>query len=108
MTNSASSGVFAWDNFDPVGSEYMRDVFPDVVERDSPKWSSWKEEAVGFLVGTSALTGEDIRSAKKLKFIVRHGVGYDKVDVEACKEKGVVLCNCPGVNVGPSPSLRLG
>lgn len=39
-----------------------------------------------------------IQRTKKLKFIVRHGAGYDNIDAEACREKGVVLCNVPGIN----------
>lgn len=33
-----------------------------------------------------------------LKFISKYGVGLDKIDLEAAKELGIPVTNCPGVN----------
>lgn len=38
---------------------------------------------------------ETIASLKQCKVIVRPGVGYDMVDVEAAREKGIPVCNVP-------------
>jgi glyoxylate reductase len=32
-----------------------------------------------------------------LRIVANYGVGYDRVDVEVCRERGVVLTNTPGV-----------
>lgn len=101
------SGVVALDNFDPKGSKYMRSLFPDVIEPGHASHDSWREHAVGLLVGNSYVTAEDINSSKKLRYIVRHGVGYEKVDVDACKAKGVIVCNVPGVSVSVSSHQSL-
>jgi D-3-phosphoglycerate dehydrogenase len=93
------SGVFALDTFDPEGSEYMRKQFPDIIEPGHPDHSSWPDLAVGLLVAKSRVTADVIHRSKKLKYIVRHGTGYDNIDAQACKEKGIVLCNVPGVSV---------
>jgi lactate dehydrogenase-like 2-hydroxyacid dehydrogenase len=29
------------------------------------------------------------------RIVVRHGVGFDRVDLEACAERGIVVCNTP-------------
>jgi len=36
-----------------------------------------------------------IEQLNKCKVIVRYGVGYDAVDVPACSERGIVVCNVP-------------
>ncbi len=36
-----------------------------------------------------------IERLEKCKVIVRYGVGYDVVDVQACSEHGIVVCNVP-------------
>lgn len=94
------SGVVALDTFDPEGTIYMRQVFPDIIEPGHPSYATWTDHAVGLLVAKSKVTADTVHRAKKLKFIVRHGTGYDNIDAEACREKGVVLCNLPGINVG--------
>lgn len=42
-----------------------------------------------------AMTGEMIQCAKKLKIISNYGAGYDKVDVDAADEAGVLVTNIP-------------
>lgn len=94
------SGVVALDAFDQVGSRYMREIFPDVVEAGHPLHKTWPEHAVGLFVAKSQVTADIIHSTENLKFIVRHGTGYDNIDAGACKEKGIVLFNLPGISVG--------
>ena len=45
----------------------------------------------GISIRTAKLPAEVIRSAKNLKIISRHGVGYDNIDLEAAKEKNVTI-----------------
>ncbi len=42
-----------------------------------------------------SVRAEDIARAPKLKLVVRMGVGYDRVDREACAARGVTVCNTP-------------
>ena len=44
---------------------------------------------------TSKLGSDLINVANKLKIISRHGVGYDNVDLESAKSKGIIVCNVP-------------
>ena len=41
------------------------------------------------IVRTAKITRKIIEAAPKLKIMSRHGAGYDMVDIEACKEKGI-------------------
>ena len=47
------------------------------------------------LVLGAGITAETFTGADKLAVIARFGVGYDKVDVEACTENGVLLTIAP-------------
>ncbi len=44
------------------------------------------------------VTKEVIDAAKKLKIIVRGGVGVDNIDVAYAESKGVTVCNTPGAS----------
>ena len=40
-----------------------------------------------------------IRSLEKCKLIIRYGIGYDNVDLEAATKKGIFVCNAPNYGV---------
>ena len=47
---------------------------------------------------TIPIRRELIAALPKLKLIQTEGVGYEGVDLPAADERGVYVCNCPGVN----------
>jgi D-3-phosphoglycerate dehydrogenase / 2-oxoglutarate reductase len=55
-----------------------------------------KDADIIFNQGSSKITREIIKNLPNLKVIIRRGVGYDNVDVEAAKERGITVCNTPG------------
>ncbi len=50
---------------------------------------------------------EVIDKLEKCKLIQSLGVGYDKIDLQAAKEKGIFVCNNRAVNAGPVAELAL-
>jgi D-3-phosphoglycerate dehydrogenase / 2-oxoglutarate reductase len=46
-----------------------------------------------------AVTARIMGSAPKLKVIGRHGVGVDAIDLQAAKQRGIVVCNTPDANL---------
>lgn len=50
---------------------------------------------------------ELLERAPRLKVISNIAVGYDNVDVAACTERGVVVCNTPGVLTDATADLTL-
>ena len=53
------------------------------------------EDADVIVVNMVPLTARVIESLKKCKRIIRHGAGYDNVDVAACTAQGIPLAYCP-------------
>lgn len=54
------------------------------------------KDADVLIIANSPLSGKVIRSAPKLKMISVAFTGVDHVDHDACKEKGIVVCNAQG------------
>lgn len=42
------------------------------------------------------ITSDLLDSCKSIKFVTALGTGYDMIDVAACRERGVEVCNAPG------------
>lgn len=52
-------------------------------------------DADGILNESITITRRIIESLEKCRIIVRYGVGYDNVDVDAATERGILVCNVP-------------
>ena len=72
-----------------------------LVATDGPILEQLKTEIVdadAVIAGLEEYTEELLALAKKLKVISRYGVGYDKVDTKAAREKGIAVTITPGAN----------
>lgn len=49
----------------------------------------------GIVVARIPITAAVIAYLKRTRIVVRNGVGYDIVDLEACGEAGIAVCNVP-------------
>ena len=69
-------------------------------------------EAVGdadaLIVRSDKITPDVMDAAKNLKIIVRAGAGYDNIDTEYAKSKGIVVENTPGQNSNAVAELVFG
>lgn len=53
----------------------------------------------GYVAGVDYITADVVaRMPTSLKVISRYGAGVDRVDLEACKKRGIVVTNTPGAN----------
>lgn len=52
----------------------------------------------GIIVRLSKMSRKVFEAADKLKVVVRHGAGYDTVDLEAAREHNVMVCYAPVAN----------
>lgn len=99
--------VYILDRIHEDAVRHFQKIAPemDLVLWGDPGVSNWHDDADGVIVRASPVTGEDIRKSRKLKVIGRHGVGYEKVDMEAAKEKGVAVLFTPFENTNAVAEL---
>ncbi len=62
----------------------------------------------GYIAGLDGIDAQALQAADRLKVIARYGVGVDKVDLVAAREKGIVVTNTPGANSVSVAELALG
>lgn len=80
----------------------------EVVLPTDPRCAQWHESATAVLVRSETkIRADDIARAKKLKVIVKQGVGVDNIDLDAAKAHGVIVCNTPGINSESVAELTL-
>lgn len=60
------------------------------------------------IAGSDPYTQRVLRDCPLLRLIARWGTGYDSVDVPACSNHGVMVCNAPGLNVEAVADYTLG
>lgn len=71
-------------------------VLPDSSMETAKKWVA---DVDGVILRTNiAFPRELIAAAAKCRIISRTGVGVDSVDIAAATERGIMVCNTPGVN----------
>jgi len=62
----------------------------------------------GYIAGLDTVDRAALEPADRLRVIARYGVGVDRVDLEAAREKGIVVTNTPGANSASVAELALG
>lgn len=89
--------VYLLDTFHPEVMAFCKKNF-NAITADNSENSSWRQNARYILVRSSFVTAEDINAAPNLLAIGKQGVGIEKIDAEACRERGIPILNTPGVN----------
>jgi glyoxylate reductase len=59
-------------------------------------------------VVAEAVDDRTLELLPKLRVVANYGAGYDLVDVEACRRRGVVVTNTPGVTSAATADLTFG
>lgn len=67
----------------PYTSAELKKIIPDVD---------------GVIAGTETWNKDCLSRADRLKVIARFGAGVDNIDLEAARERNIIVCNCPGIN----------
>ena len=88
-------------SIDPAGMKVLEDKVEPVILSDFNVEIIKKmvADVEGIILRTNIkVTREIIEAAPHLKIISRTGAGVDNVEVAAATEKGIMVCNTPGVN----------
>lgn len=70
-------------------------IYPSYVGERSDK-IDFARNADGILVRHTKIDESFLSELKNLKAVVRYGVGYDNIDIKACKDHGVKVANVQG------------
>lgn len=62
----------------------------------------------GYIAGLDFIDNEALESADDLKVISRYGAGYDRVNMKAANDKGIIVTNTPGSNATAVADLAFG
>lgn len=77
-----------------------------------PAWAELPEVAIGdFTDAEIAIVANeaiDVSALPSLRLIANFGVGYDRLDLAACKERGIAVTNTPGVLDAATADLAFG
>ena len=84
---------FEKDFFESKG--FSLKIFP-TYRGDKFKKKEFARNADGILVRHTHVDEEFLSGLDKLKAIVRYGVGYDNIDVNACTKRGIKVANVQG------------
>jgi D-3-phosphoglycerate dehydrogenase len=89
--------IYVLDAFHPAGIEWLSGR-AEVIPYKDPRGDRWHEDADGIMVRMRPVTAQDFQQARKLKAVVKQGVGVNTLDLDAAKAHGIVVANTPGVN----------
>jgi phosphoglycerate dehydrogenase-like enzyme len=62
----------------------------------------------GYIAGLDTIDRSAIEAADHLKVIARYGAGVDRVDLEAARERGIIVTNTPSANAVSVAELTIG
>lgn len=80
----------------------------DHIAKDEDEAKKRVADADVLIIANSPLTGEVIRAANQLKFISVAFTGLDHIDLVACKEREITVCNAAGYSTHSVTELTFG
>lgn len=81
----------------------------EVVSGLDPQAASARIADADFLVvGLLPVTAAQLAAAPRLKGVLKHGVGTDNIDLDACTARGIPVTNAPSANADAVAELALG
>lgn len=104
----------SYGKFNPALKSELENQVAEVTYNTTGKPLSSAQLAVllpgmdGYIAGLDEIDRHALASADKLQIIARYGVGIDRVDLAAAREKGIIVSNTPGANAASVAELAFG
>ncbi len=73
--------------------------FVFVPNEDDNRFLGEIEDADAIVIADKKINKDTIDRMKKCKVIVRQGIGFDSIDINYAKEKGISVCNVPDYSI---------
>ena len=92
--------ILITESVHPIGPELLTAAGHTVVYADRDMDVIRREivDADAVLVRIIELPGSLLATAKNLKIVSKHGVGYDNIDLDYCKSHGIAVTITPNAN----------
>lgn len=89
------------DNKIPYIQEAVEQIADEVVYLPGSDFTAWDvQDADALVIRTRTRCDRALLEGSKVKFIATATIGFDHIDVDYCREAGIVWQNCPGCNAG--------
>ena len=90
--------------------KYFKDVNFNFngVRLDGEELIDFCKDADAIIVGVEKINSSILKRLPNLKYIAKYGVGIDNIDIDSCKERGVLIGWTGGVNKRSVAELTLG
>ena len=90
--------------------KYFKDVNFNFngVRLDGEELIDFCKDADAIIVGVEKINSSILKKLPNLKYIAKYGVGIDNIDIDSCKERGVLIGWTGGVNKRSVAELTLG
>ena len=89
--------IYILDAFHEAGVALARQ-HAEVVCWPDPATANWPEDADAVMVRMTPITPAQLARARNVKVICKQGVGYETIDLQAARARGIPVCRTPGVN----------
>lgn len=86
------------DNLDVLAERYVLVYAPTAAERGDAIAAHGARIQAVLTIGTIGLTAAEMAAMPALQLVSCHGAGYENVDVDAAKARGIVVTNGRGAN----------
>ena len=101
------------DKFEAEGIANLKSIGCSITQDADLSGQSLADALAGnecevLIVRSTKVTADMISRAATLRLIIRAGSGYNTIDVQAAREKGIRVANCPGMNSTAVAELALG
>ncbi|GAA5840579.1 hypothetical protein JCM11251_007618 [Rhodosporidiobolus azoricus] len=96
------------DEIHADGIALARELFERVILWSDEDYDTWVTEADGICNRAKRIPSADLKKSQKVRVLSKQGVGVDTVDLDTCREKGITVCNTPGINAESVAELSLG
>ncbi len=94
--------VLLYEDMHPAGKELLAEkaelIFARSLDEDALIEQVADVDAI-IIRANGSVSARLMDAAPRLKVIGRHGVGVDAIDLEAARQRGIVVCNTPWANV---------
>ncbi len=87
---AVNPGDLNWDFLDKYGEAVVYDHTPPALS------ASRCADAEAVFTNRAVINENLLEKCGKIKFIGALGTGYDMIDLDACKKRGIEVCNVPG------------